>query len=146
MPLFIVSILVQVALVVHVVKTGRNTIWIWIVVMLPLAGSIAYLILEVLPGLNSGKAGRKMRAVVNPNRDIHAASKQYAISDTAENTKRLAQEHFDKGNFAEAKQLFEKSLSGPFATDLSPFLSSFSHTFQNKQTSPSAIIPRDVAT
>ena len=37
MPLFILSILLQIALVVHIVRTGRNTTWIWIVVMLPLA-------------------------------------------------------------------------------------------------------------
>ena len=50
MPLFILSILIQVALVIHIVKTGRSTTWIWIVVMLPVAGSIAYFVLEGLPG------------------------------------------------------------------------------------------------
>lgn len=117
MPLFIVSVLVQVALVVHVVKTGRNTIWIWIIVMLPLAGTLAYLIVEVLPGLSRGNAGRKMSTVINPNRDINAASRQYSISDTTENTKRLAEEYFAKGDYADAKSHYQKCLSGPYATD-----------------------------
>ncbi len=117
MPLFIISLLVQVALVIHVVKTGRNTIWIWIIVMLPLAGTLAYLIVEVLPSLSRGNAGRKMNAVINPNRDINAASRQYSISDTTENTKRLAEEYFAKGAYEEAKSHYQKCLSGPYSND-----------------------------
>ncbi len=55
MPILILSAILQVALVVHIIKTGRSTTWIWIVVMLPLAGSIAYLLLEVLPDLMAGR-------------------------------------------------------------------------------------------
>ena len=65
----------QVALVVHIIKTGRDTKWVWIVVMLPLAGSIAYLLLEVLPDVSNTRAGqaagKKVKSVVNPNKDIN---------------------------------------------------------------------------
>ena len=74
MPLFILSIIMQVALVLHIVKTGRNTTWIWIVVMLPLAGSIAYLVVELLPDFFGSRAGRNatrsIPKVVNPNREL----------------------------------------------------------------------------
>jgi hypothetical protein len=46
---YILPILIQVGLVVHVIKTGRNTIWIWVLVLLPGVGSLAYLVVEVLP-------------------------------------------------------------------------------------------------
>ena len=77
MPFFILSLVLEVALIIHIVKTGRNTTWIWIVLMLPLAGSIAYLIIEVLPGLTGSKTGRKaakkISTTVNPNRDLKKA-------------------------------------------------------------------------
>ena len=116
MPLFIVSVVLQVALVIHIVRTGRSTNWIWIVVTLPIAGSIAYLILEVLPGMRRGRSGKKaarlLSKTVNPDRDIKRAARDYARSDTVENSIRLAQELLDKGAFKEAGQLYEKCLTG----------------------------------
>lgn len=116
MPIFIISILIQVALVVHIVKTGRDTMWVWIVVMLPLAGSIAYLIVEVLPDLMGGRTARKikrnMAEVVNPNKGINVAAREYSISDTVENSVRLAEECLNKHMYDEAKRLYENSLRG----------------------------------
>ena len=34
MPIFIASILLQLALVVHVIRTGRKSLWIWIMVLI----------------------------------------------------------------------------------------------------------------
>ncbi|SMF47873.1 hypothetical protein SAMN02745866_03087 [Alteromonadaceae bacterium Bs31] len=121
MPFFIISLLIQVALVIHIVKTGRNTTWIWIVVMLPLAGSIAYFILEVLPELSNSRtgrrAGRKVRSSLNPNKDISSAARQYSMSDTVENSIRLADECLRKGLFVEARELYQKCLKGLHADD-----------------------------
>ncbi|MFT5674880.1 MAG: hypothetical protein ACI808_000808 [Paraglaciecola sp.] len=124
MPFLILSIVLQVAFVIHIVKTGRSTTWIWIVVMLPMAGSIAYLILEVLPGLLSSNAGRraggKLKLVVNSNKNINAAAEQFSISDTVENSMRLAEECYEKELFSEAKELYLKCLDGHHADD--PYL------------------------
>ena len=40
-----------VILIVHVFRTGRERFWVSIMVFIPLAGSIGYLIVEILPGL-----------------------------------------------------------------------------------------------
>lgn len=121
MPIIIVSILIQIALVIHVVKTGRNTTWIWIVVTLPLAGSIGYLILEVLPDIfgtrGARQAGRKVKSAINPNKDINDATKQFARSDTVENSMRLAEECYNKGLYSDAKELYSKCLQGPLFDD-----------------------------
>lgn len=124
MPLFILSVAIQVAFVIHIIKTGRNTTWIWIVVILPMAGSIAYLLMEILPELLNSRAGRnasrKIQSTISPNKDFDAAAKQFSISNTVENSMRLADECYNKGLFAEAKKLFEKCMSGPHADD--PYL------------------------
>ena len=121
MPVFIISILIQVVLVIHVVKTGRNTTWIWIIVMLPLAGSVAYFFLEILPELTSSAAGRsvgkKIQTVVNPNKGINAAVKNFSQIDSVENSMRLADECMKKGLYSDANELYVKCLSGAYETD-----------------------------
>lgn len=64
MPLIAVSILsiaVQAGLIVHVIKTGRNSLWIWAIALLPPAGPVAYVVVELLPEMFGGrKAGFAM--------------------------------------------------------------------------------------
>ena len=116
MPIFILSILIQVALVLHIVKTGRNTTWIWIVVMLPIAGSIAYFVVEVLPDITGSKtgrkAGRKIQDIVNPHKDIKSAAHNYSMSSNVENSMRLAGELLKKNMYVEARDLYKQCLKG----------------------------------
>lgn len=121
MPIFIVSILLQVALVVHIVKTGRNTTWIWIVVMLPLAGSIAYLIVEVLPGVMQTRTARNaqknVKRAIKPNQDLQQAARNFSISDTVENSIALADELANKRMHEEAAKIYKSCLRGTFEYD-----------------------------
>jgi len=121
MPFIILTVLVQVAFVMHILKTGRNTTWIWIVLILPMAGAIAYFFMEVLPDLKNSSQGRqasrKINTVLNPNKDIKNASRNLEIADTIENSKVLAEECFNKGMYTEAKELYEKCLQGFYADD-----------------------------
>ena len=116
MPFIILSVILQVLFVIHVVKTGRNTTWIWIIVTLPLAGSIAYFILEVLPDIAATKTGRaakrKVSDALNPDRDINAAASSYAANDSVQNAVHLANECLKKELYDEAKELFQKCLTG----------------------------------
>lgn len=121
MPFLILSVLLQVALVVHIFLTGRNTTWIWVVMMLPLAGSIAYLIVEVLPGLLGYKAASKVKRgakeIANPNKNLREAARSYTISDTVENSVALADELAAKKMHREAAKLYRDCLKGTFKTD-----------------------------
>jgi len=114
-------LIIQVALVVHIIKTGRPTIWIWVVVLLPMAGSIAYLIVEILPELMGTKTGRRtisnISKTINPNKNLHRASLDLQRADTVENNLSLADEYLARGQFADAKALYEKCLRGVHSTD-----------------------------
>jgi len=48
--MLILSLAVQVGLIAHVIKTGRSMIWILAIAFLPLAGALAYVVVEILPG------------------------------------------------------------------------------------------------
>ena len=70
----LISYAIQALLIVHCLKTGRNTLWIWVLMLLPLAGPLAYLVVEVLPELSRSRgatrAARGMRRVIDPGRDL----------------------------------------------------------------------------
>ena len=121
MPFFILSIIIQVGFVLHIVKTGRNTTWIWVVIMLPLAGALAYFIIELLPDLMGSRSGvkakRSLSDLINPNKAIDSATRDFSITDTVENSITLAKECLNKEKFSEAKTLYEKSLKGIHQSD-----------------------------
>ncbi len=121
MPLYIITVVIQVAFVIHILKTKRNTTWIWVVLVLPLAGSIAYFIMEILPGLTTSRTGRsaqrKVGELLNPNKGLKSATTNYSIVDTVENSVTLAEEFIDKKMFKEAKELYQKCLKGAHQDD-----------------------------
>ena len=64
--------LVVIACVVHVVRTGRDRIWIYILLLAPGIGALAYLAAEVLPDLFRGRTGRGLQ---------HQAIRSFSIRD-----------------------------------------------------------------
>ena len=73
MALFVITLIVQVLLVIHVIKTGRNTIWIWVLMLLPYGvGALAYLAVEVIPELLRSRQttravrGKRWKALCRP--------------------------------------------------------------------------------
>ena len=50
-PIFLVGLVVQVVLIIHCIRTGRNSLWIWVLALLSWAGAIAYIAVEIIPSL-----------------------------------------------------------------------------------------------
>ena len=67
MLLLIVPIVIQVLLIVHVLKTGRNQLWIWVLASLPLAGGIAYVAVEMIPEFWRGRTAQRTARSVRMN-------------------------------------------------------------------------------
>lgn len=84
--------------------------------MLPLAGSIAYFVLEVMPDLAGTRRGRKtvqkVQELVNPDRELKNAAYEYSLAKTTENAMRLAEELLSKEQYAEAGLLYRDCLKG----------------------------------
>ncbi|MFS0735678.1 tetratricopeptide repeat protein [Sphingomonas sp. 1P06PA] len=93
MPFLILSIAIQVALIIHVVRNGRNQLWILAIALLPVAGSLAYLILEILPGLRHQRHVRTLSAAagkaIDPERELRAARDALEVAETAANEARV---------------------------------------------------------
>jgi len=116
MPFVGLMLLIQGALVIHVLKTGRDTKWIWLLMALPGVGALAYVALEVAPdvlGTRQGRqASKRVMETLNPNKDINEASLEYERSATVANTTRLAEECMSKARYTEARDLYRQCLTG----------------------------------
>ena len=121
MPFFLLHTLVMAGLVVHVIKTGRNTIWIWVLVLLPGAGAVAYVAVEILPELFRSRAGRRaakaMRSTIDPDRDLRQYATEVQLSGNVDSRRRLAEELASRGQFAEAIETWRSALTGIYEHD-----------------------------
>ncbi len=122
MPAFgVLILLAQIACAVHVVRTGRPTFWIYIVVFIPAVGMAAYVLAEVLPEIFGSRSGRRLATglgrAIDPGKNLREAQRRVAITPTAENKSALAEAHLEAGDADAAIALYREVLTGVHATD-----------------------------
>jgi hypothetical protein len=117
----ILSIAIQVLLVVHCIKTGRNTIWIWVLVLLPIAGPIAYIAVELLPELLGGRtatrAGRSLKKVLDPHADLRRYENEAKVGGNVASFQRYGEELTRQGRYDEAIEQYRRALTGLYEHD-----------------------------
>ena len=117
----ILSLALQAGLIMHVIKTGRNMLWIWAIALLPLAGSMAYVVVEVLPEFMGGRTARRaknrVQRMMDPNRDLRRASAEVEISGNVDARRRLAEELADRSQYDAAIDVYLGGLKGIFEHD-----------------------------
>jgi hypothetical protein len=120
-PLYLISILFTISMVVHVVRTGRNRVWIYVMVLLPFAGAAAYAVVEVLPDLlrtrTSRRAMRGIRDTIDPEGDLRRHENEMRVSGTVAARQKYADELVRLGRAAEAVTIYQNCLTGVFADD-----------------------------
>jgi hypothetical protein len=117
----ILSIAIQAGLIVHVIKTGRNMLWIWAIALLPLVGSIAYTAVEILPEMLGGRTARRARSgmqrMIDPDRELRRASAEVEISGNVDARRRLAEELLERSQYGAAIDVYQGGLKGIFEHD-----------------------------
>src|SRR6185312_4178312 len=117
----IVSLVIQVLLIIHVIKTGRNTIWIWVLALLSYAGVIAYVAAELIPELlrsrTAQRAGRNMKKVLDPGADLRRYENEARIGGNVASLQRYADELTRQGRHDEAIAQYRKALTGLYEHD-----------------------------
>ena len=120
MPVYL-TYFIQILLVIHVLKTGRNRYWIWLLLFLPLIGGVAYLVVEIIPELSSGITGQRtrrgMRNLIDPGADIRTHAAAWEQSSNADNGRRYAQALLAAGRAADGEEILDQVLGGFFKTD-----------------------------
>ena len=120
---FILSIAVQVAFIVHVIKTGRNTLWIWVLVLPVLAvpGMIAYLVVEIIPDLlksrTAQRTARGFKKAMDPEGDLRRYENEARIAGNVASRQRYADELARHGRHDEAIEQYRSALTGLYEHD-----------------------------
>jgi hypothetical protein len=118
---FLLSIALQVACAVHVVRTGRPLYWIWLLLIGSYLAVAIYLLIAVIPDLRHNPGGRKVASqamkVIDPQRRRRELTRQLELSNTVDNRRKLADECLQQGDFANAQELYQGLLTGLYATD-----------------------------
>lgn len=121
MTIFIIGLLVQAGLVVHCIKTGRNTIWIWVLILLPGAGALAYVAVELLPELLRSRGARSavrgVKRAMDPEQDLRRAEQKVKLAGDVHSRQHYAAELIRMGRPAEAVDVCRSMLTGIYDKD-----------------------------
>ena len=119
--LAVVSLLIQIGLVIHVVRSGNDRFWIYLIIFVPAIGSAVYFFTQVLPELGRSRGVRRAKntliRAIDPQRELRRRKEELELSDSVENRVRLADECVEAGLDAEAVALYRQALSGVHAHD-----------------------------
>jgi hypothetical protein len=118
---FIISLVLQVAFIVHVMKTGRNTMWIYVLVFLSYVGIVAYLVVEVLPELfrsrTAQRATRGLKKALDPTADLRKYESEARFGGNVASRQRYAEELTRQGRHDEAVAEYRQALTGLYEND-----------------------------
>jgi len=121
MTYLILSILVQVILIVHVIKTGRNQIWIWVLALLSIAGAIAYIVVELLPDVFRSRAAQRtargLKKAMDPTADLRRYENEARVTGNVATKQRYAEELSRQGRYDDAIAQFKQALTGLYEHD-----------------------------
>lgn len=117
----IASLVIQVLLIVHCIRTGRNSLWIWAIALLPAAGPIAYALVELLPSLfhsrGTRSAVRGVRRALDPEQDLRRYADGVRQTGDVASRQRYADELLRHGRATEAIDAYRQALTGLYEAD-----------------------------
>lgn len=111
---YYIPIALQAICVIHCMRKGNQNKWIWIIVFLPVIGSLMYIFSEMITGREIDNVTSGVGSVFNPGGSIRKLEEQLRFSDTFHNRVALADGYLAAGNTNEAITLYEQSLTGVF--------------------------------
>jgi hypothetical protein len=114
-------LLIQIAVAVHAVRTGRPLYWVFIIMIAPLLGCLVYFFAEVMPEMAASRTARRtageVTRLIDPDRELRRLTYALEVADTIDNKRLLAEEHIRRGDFAAALPLYRRALQGIHAHD-----------------------------
>ncbi len=121
LPGFLISLVFAILLCWHAVKTGRDSMWLWIILMFQPIGGLVYVALNIVPDVFGGRTAQKIsraaRESLDPNREYREAKQACEDTPTVRNQSRLAAAAAHLGHHAEAEALYRAAAHGVHADD-----------------------------
>lgn len=120
-PVLLGSLVIQALLIVHCLRTGRNSLWIWVLVLLSLPGAIAYVAIEIIPELLRARAGqgalRTAQRALFPQAQLRAYESAARRTGDVASRQRYADELVRHGLGAQAVAVYRQVLTGLYEHD-----------------------------
>ena len=99
----------------HSIRRGTQSKWIWIIVFLPLVGSLAYIFTEIIQRRHVSSVQEGVATIINPTGRIRKLERVLKFSDTFANRTALADAYLAGGNYTQAVNLYESCLTHLFS-------------------------------
>jgi hypothetical protein len=117
----ILSIAIQAGLIIHVIKTGRNQIWIWVLALLSIPGAIAYVAVEIIPDLfrsrTAQRTARGFKKALDPQANLRKYESEARVTGNVAGRQRYAEELERHGQHDEAIAQYRAALTGLYEHD-----------------------------
>src|ERR1041384_4888338 len=110
----------KIACILHVVRSNRNTQWIWLILIFPVGGPLIYFIAEIWPDMRKGRRsglGFEVRLPRNPEKLISRLKEELEYTNTVEKRVQLAHAYAAAKRFPEAIETVTECLKGVFKDD-----------------------------
>jgi len=129
--------IIQIALIIHVLKTGVSRFWIIILIFMPLIGGLAYFVIELLPqfsgSITGQRAVRSVKQTLNPGADLRQHEAAWNQSPNVDNSRRYAEALMDAGKTIQAEEIISGALKGLFKTEPTLLLLKARLQFENER-------------
>jgi hypothetical protein len=113
-PFYVFTVILQAICVIHCVRRGNTNNWIWLIIFLPLIGSLVYIFTEIINRRDIQRVQSGVGSVFNPSGTIRKLENNLKFSDTFANRVALADAYLSAGQHIKAIDLYESSLYGNF--------------------------------
>ena len=117
----LLSYAIQAALIVHCIKTGRNWLWVWVLLLLPGVGALAYVAVEIIPDIfrsrTAQRTARGFKRAVDPFADLRRYENEARLAGNVAARQRYADELVRHGRYEEAIEQYGQALTGLYVHD-----------------------------
>lgn len=107
----------QVYCIYHLIKNRNPYYWIFLILFVPLIGSVIYIFTQVFNKNDVDKLQDELMTIVNPTKKIKDLEAQLQFSETFQNRVNLADAHFEVNDFKNAAAHYKASLKDNFEND-----------------------------
>jgi hypothetical protein len=115
--------LIQGTAIVHCIKTGRNWLWIWVLIWpgIGLIAALAYVAIEILPDLFRSRTAQRtakgLKRAVDPFADLRRYEEEARLAGNVAARQRYADELVRHGRHEEAIEQYGQALTGLYLHD-----------------------------
>ena len=118
----ILPYIVQAVLIIHVIKTGRNQLWVWVLLLAPFGmGAIAYVAVELLPELfrsrTAQRTARGFKKAIDPGANLRRFENEARVATNVASRQRYAEELVRHARYDEAIAQYREALTGLYEHD-----------------------------